>query len=212
MNPKKGTGVVQGAFATGKLILRLESDRIDWVLSPADMEAEELAASAEFTGLGPAMDGLDAFSVIAEKWLDFDEAPAVARIAFGAVFVHQEPDRRAGYLRLPDYVPVVVDPESSDFLYQINLPLTQSTSDIEGLQLNRLSKWAVVRIRVLAFNVMGSAVQPRPTPALSALRLELDINTDPGFEGPIPRTRLVALYREIVAHGRRIATDGVIAQ
>ena len=34
MNPKKGSGLIQGAIDPGKLILRLERDRIDWVLAP----------------------------------------------------------------------------------------------------------------------------------------------------------------------------------
>ena len=115
MNPKKGSGLIQGAIDPGKLILRLERDRIDWVLAPRD----EPAADSEFPTLGPAMEVTNAFSAIVEKWLVRDDLPAVGRIAFGAVLMHQEADRQIGYQRLPDYVPVRVHPESTDFFYQI---------------------------------------------------------------------------------------------
>ena len=147
-NPKKGSALIQGAFDPGRLILKLESDRIDWVLAPAELEMEELAEAGELPTLGPAGEMIDAFSAIAEKWLALDDLPAIARIAFGAVLKHPETDRQAAYLRLPDYVPVQVNPESSDFLYQINLHPVPSATEIEGLLLNRLSKWSVARAEV----------------------------------------------------------------
>ncbi len=208
-NPKKGSGLIQGAFDPGKLILRLEPDRIDWVLAPPDPDMGELAVAREFPTLGPAMEIIDAFSAIVEKWFRRDDLPAIARMAFGAVLTHPEGDRRTGYLRLPDYVPVRVDPESSDFLYQINLPPVPSATGIEGLRLNRLSKWNVVALKLVAFTVAGTAVQAQPVSEVFAVRVELDINTAPAFTGPIPRGRLVDVYRELVATGHSIAANGV---
>ena len=212
MNPKKGSGQIQGAFGEGKLILKLEPDRIDWLLAPEDREVVE-QTPGEFPTLGPATETVNTFSAIAEKWLAQDDLPAIARIAFGAVLLHPEEDRRAGYLRLPDYVPVQVNPESSDFLYQINLPPVASETGIEGLHLNRLSKWSVAAFQSFAFKVSASGVTGQRTdPQVVALRLELDINTVPAFAGPFPRARLVDVYRELVAAGRAIATDGVVAE
>jgi hypothetical protein len=44
-NPKKGSSVVSGSFEPGKLVLRLEPDRVDWLLVLADSVAEELLIS-----------------------------------------------------------------------------------------------------------------------------------------------------------------------
>lgn len=212
MNPKKGSASIQGAFDPGKLILRLEPDRIDWLLAPSERDMDELAAAREFSTLGPAIEMVDAFSAIAEKWLARDDLPAIARIAFGAVLIHPEAERQTGYLRLPDYVPVQVNPESSDFLYQINLPPLPSATGIEGLRLNRLSKWSVAARKSIALTVTDTAVQARPVIEGFALRVELDINTVPAFAGPIPHARLVDVYRELVAAGRAIAANGVATQ
>ena len=160
--------------------------------------------------LGPAMEIVDAFSAIAEKWLTRDDLPAVARIAFGVVLEHPEADRQAGYRRLPDYVPVKVDPESSDFHYQINLPPVPSATGIEGLSLNRLSKWGVAGR--MSFRFTGMAVQAQPGTEAFALRLERDINTVADFAGRIPHARLVDIYRELVAAGRAIAANGVVTR
>lgn len=209
-NPKQGSGLVQGEFDPGMLILKLEPDRIDWVLAPQERDLDEQVANPEIPILGPITGTVDAFSAIAEKWLAREDLPAIARIAFGAVLVHSEKDRRAGYLRLPSYIPVLIDPASSDFLYQVNLPPVPSETGIDGLQLNRLSKWSVASIKTFSFRFTGTAVRTQPAPEAFALRLEVDINTAPAFAGPIPRARLVELYRELVRIGRNIATDGLI--
>lgn len=211
-NPKKGSASIRGAFDPGSLILNLESDRIDWMLVPAERDIEELVAALEFPALGPAIEILDGFSAIAEKWLKRDDLPAIARIAFSAVLIHPEADRQAGYLRLPNYVPVQVNPESSDFLYQINLPPIASTTGIEGLLLNRLSKWRVAEWKSFSLRLTGTSVNAQTVPQGFALRLEWDINTAPAFVGPIPHARLVDTYRELDAVGRALATNGVVAQ
>ena len=209
MNPKKGSAVIQGALDPGQLILRLEPDRIDWVLRPPERDIDDLAATREFPTLGPAMETVNAFSAIAEKWLARDDLPAIARIALGAVLIHPDADSQTAHLRLPDYVPVRVDPGSSDFLYQINLPRVPSATGLEGLRLNRLSKWSVAAFKGVVFRQTGTAVQAQAVHEVFALRLELDINTAPDFAGPIPHARLIEIYRELVAAGRAIATNGV---
>jgi hypothetical protein len=194
------------------LILKLEPDRIDWVLAPKEPDLNELAAEPEFVTLGPAIETLDGFSALAERWLARNDVPAVGRVAFGAILVHPEADRAAGYQRLPDYLPVQVDPASSDFLYQINLPTVPSATGIEGLRLNRLSKWTVTALKFLALRFTGTSLQAQPVPEKFALRVELDMNTAPGFIGPIPHERLADVYRELVTASREIATNGVVLQ
>ncbi|MCL4500041.1 MAG: hypothetical protein M1335_07375 [Chloroflexi bacterium] len=209
-NPKKGSGLIQGAFDPGNLILKLELDRIDWLLVPTEQAVEELLAVPEFAALGPASDVISTFFGIVEKWLSRVDLPAIGRMAFGLVLIHPEADRASGYRRLPDYVPVRVDPESSDFLYQINLPRLQSATGIDGLGINRLSRWRVAMQRVFGITMSGRPIQPPGTHEAFALTLELDINTVPAFPGPIPRDRLLEVFRELVASAQQIAADGVL--
>src|SRR5437016_808109 len=196
-NPKKGSALIQGEFPPGMLILKLEPDRIDWLLTPSE-DGDQFELLRGFPVLGPGTEPISAFSSIAEKWLSRKDLPAIGRIAFGAVLMHPEEDRRAGYIRLPEYVPVQVNPESSDFIYQINLPTVPTATGIEGLQLNRLSRWSVAALKSMKLTVTGTALQPRLFPDVAALRLELDINNVPTLAGRIPEAKLIDLYRELV--------------
>lgn len=212
-NLRKGTTVVGGAFAPGKLILGLAPDRIDWLFVPPDPELDAGLPESGFVSIGPVREALRTFSDVAERWFGRDDVPEIARVAFGAILTHAEPDRRSAYALLPDYVPVRVDPDSSsDFLFQINLPVASTT--IDGLRLNRLTRLAVASVSQLTLRftagAAGAAVasQARP-PFAHALRLELDINTVAEFQGPIPRRDLIRVYRELVALGEGIATGGI---
>ena len=125
-------------------------------------------------------------------------------MAFGAVLTHNEQDRASAYLRLSDYVPLTLDPESSDFLYQINLPV-QSQTGIEGLRINRLSKWGATMSNTIA--IVSGAARVVATPVF-AIRLELDINTAPEI-GAIPQERRIEIFRELVQLGQEIADRGI---
>src|ERR1019366_6957579 len=176
VNSKTGIMLAAGPFGDGKLLLRFELDRIDWLLVPLDHDPAAPMAIAQVLTLGRATEVLPGFSEIVEKWLAQSDVPGVARLAFGAVFTHNEADRRSGYLQLPDYVPVEVDPESSAFLYQINLPIPSRTG-IDRLRINRLSKWSVAAYKLIAFNVaVAESAPPFSATPVFALRLELDIN------------------------------------
>jgi hypothetical protein len=201
LSPKKRSGSMQGAYGPGILVLRTEPGRIDWLFVPGQAEFEESIATSELPSLGAALDALDKFSWAAERWLASDDLPAIGRMAFGAALIHSEADRNAAYDRLPDYVPVQLPPGSSDFLFQINRP-QRSATEIDGLMVNRLSKWNVVQLKIMP------TAMARPSETFS-LRLELDINTAPTFPVPIPRERLVELYRELFSEGMRIAANGV---
>jgi hypothetical protein len=207
--PKKGSGETSGTFGHGKLILKLEPGRIDWVLVPPEMDASQIN-EGQLPSLGVAAEVLQSFATVTEKWLQRNDIPETNRVAFGAVFVHPEPTKASGYERLPAYLPVRLDPDSSDFLYQVNVPTTESVPGIEGLRLNRLSKWSVARFGFLALRYTGVNVEPVETPEAFALRIEVDINTVATYRESIPASRLVDVYRELVAAGRAVTTNGIV--
>jgi hypothetical protein len=208
---RKGSGTVKGAFGPDTLVLNMDPERIDWVLQPSEEAVRALAGVPDFVILGPASEIIERFSAIATKWLALPDVPLIARMAFGAVLIHPEADRQSAYRLLPEYLPVKVDPESSDFLFQINPPVVPSATGVDGLLINRLSKWGVARQTVSGFNVAGSKI-PIPASEACALSVTLDINTSPAFSGPVPQDRLLAVYRELVSAGQHVAETGVTVQ
>lgn len=209
-NPKRGAATVSGALGPGKLTLKLEPDRIDWLFLPPDPVPDPQVLEPDLPSVGAVTQAVESFSSIIERWLGRDDVPDSARVAFGAVLNHPEIDHRAGYARLPDYVPVRVEPDYSDFLYQINMPVDSRTG-IQGLRINRLSKWSVAAYTLFSLRFGATAVATETRPKFSyAVRLELDINTSPLFQGAVSRNRLMEVYRELAVLGQGIATEGLL--
>jgi hypothetical protein len=199
---KRNTSLVSGEFAPGILTLGLSPERIDWFLTATNV----LEPTAE--PLGPYRETLDNFSKLAERWLGAD-VPDATRMAFGLVLQHPEADQKAGYQRLPDYVPVRLEPDWRDFSFQINTPVHLAPEDYGLTYLNRLSKWSVMVFRTgrLTFAEQG-IISGGATPQYS-LRLELDISTPGESLEPLPRSKWVPLYRELVSAAQIIAQNGV---
>ena len=109
---------------------------------------------------------------------------------------------------LPD---IPIDTENSiDFLYQINRP--RMSTNIKGLSINRLMKWAVVRLGLIRFAVRADG-QTLSTnlPYQFACRLELDISTDAEFSGVFNSDSLNAVFDEMVSIAKEISANGDIA-
>jgi len=207
---KRGTSSVEGQYGCGKLILRSVLDRIDWLFAPSESTIENLVLLANPNSIGPIVEVMEAFTRAIEKWLQLPDSPEVNRMAFGAVLGHPTDDHKQAYLDLMEYIPVSVDPSSSDLLFQINPPPIGSKY-VQGLKFNRLSKWMAAQLMVIASpTIVSSGVPLLQTiaPQLS-IRLELDINTLPSFQGPIPRESLSAVFTELVDEARNIVLNGV---
>jgi len=86
-----------------------------------------------------------------------------------------------------------------------------SKTGIEGLKLNRLSKWSGAALKSLELN-MGdvSGVRAR-MPELVAIRVEFDINTMPGTgPSPLPRAKMLDLFHELMSEAETLAVNGVV--
>jgi len=211
-NPRLGSSQAVGRFGPGTLVVSTQPDRVDWFLGPVPIESASVqglaATDPKPPSIGNAAEAFDVFSVLSNQWLAFDDIPNVNRLALGGVLSHQEGDKRVAYLRLPDYVPVQVDPESSDFLYQISLP-THSRLDIEGLMINRLSKWAVTMFKLISLNAPGAPLAHDLMTTI-ALRTEIDVNTAQEYQKELPKDRLAQIMDELVEYGRDLITNGVV--
>jgi hypothetical protein len=154
---KKISHTVEGTFEGRKLVMRSVLDRIDWFLLPTDGMAEEAIMNSDSPSVGSPNETFELFSKVVEKWFSCEDLPMINRIAFGATLSRPIGDRRSAYIELRDYIPVDINPESTDILYQINLP-TQSAT-VAGLSLNRLSKWLVAQHTILTFPLGAGDLQ-----------------------------------------------------
>jgi len=188
------------------LILQVQANRIDWVmLPPAQTEA---ALPMDFLAVGDFPATVNGFATIMRRWLP--SCPPVTRLALGGVLLQAQSDRRAGYVLLGSYIPsVTLDPDSSDFSYQINRP-RKSTTSIPNLEVNRLTRWAVVLLRTLAVSAGLQAMSVADMARRSACRLEFDINTSQEFTGRIPQGQLTDLLVELSDLALEIAALGDI--
>jgi hypothetical protein len=108
----------EGDFKEGRLVLEVQSMRVDWhyaLSQQAHLEAEG------FGTLGPFPAALEPFQDLMLRWLEI--APPLQRLAFGVALILPTEDLAASYQQLAAYLPFRVDTEgASDFLYQINRP------------------------------------------------------------------------------------------
>jgi hypothetical protein len=211
-NSKKSTWDMSHQAESGlRSQLHIEPSRIDWRFGPPEVELEQVGQLNDVPALGAFESAFGACSLIVERWLVRSDVPELARIALGVVVRRPVASKAAGYALVPDFIPATPPQNSSDFMFQINIPV-QSSTGIEGLVINRLTKWSVSVFRRLQLTFAGGAVPTHASdvPLTFSFRLELDVNTAADFPvGRLPRERLVDIYREFVARTREIATSGL---
>lgn len=193
----------EGHVNDRKIVLGVQPIRIDWLMRPNEEEGK-------FT-IGPFQDSLVPFLEMTASW--FKITPPIRRLAFGTILVLPVDSRQAGYKILGKYLPnVKIDPVgTSDFLYQINRP-RNSELQIPELQINRLTKWSVLKRGTFGFELSPSTPVAALLPSSETLacRLELDINTSPEYNGDLPTDKLTAIFNELVDLTKEIALKGDI--
>jgi hypothetical protein len=198
---QRAIGVRQeaGEFADGRLTLLFQPMRVDWNYEVIDDPSlNEISNLGEFPNVAePLLD-------LTRRWVPTASFPSIQRLALGFSLISGIADREAGYADLRDFIDGVPDPaNATDFSYQVNRPRA-SNSGIEGLQINRLSKWSVGGVRSVAIGPGG----PVMGGFRFSLNLELDINTAANFPGPIPQARVVAVLDDLLAGAREVAERG----
>lgn len=202
---KGGERHEEGRFESGKLVLRIQPARVDWMLVPLVDPEKELES---IPTMGTFSDSLKSFMPLMSRWLQ--SAPRSQRLAFGAILMQPVQDRAMGYRQINAYLPFRLDSEtSSDFFYQINRP-RDSTSGIPGLRINRLGRWSVAYFQGVRMTISPAARGVAPVEEHHACRLELDINTAADFQAEFSGEQLAAIFRELVDLGKEIAEKGDI--
>jgi hypothetical protein len=198
--PKLGIIRALGPIENGNLILGIQPARVDWAyIKPEDDYS-----------IGPLTESLNRFQRLMTQWFDF--CPAAVRLAFGVILIMPVADRQAGYRLVDAFLPnVTLDAEgSSDFSYQINRP-RNSRSGIEGLRINRLSRWSTSLWQESTVAIEQGRIIPSHAQTRFACRLELDVNTFPNFQGEFTREQVPSIFKELVDYAIEIAREGDIS-
>lgn len=204
--PKEKIYRDEGAFEKGKLILNITVPRTDWLYTAADLNKDkELPIIDQFNKIG------NNFYKLIKDWLRI--CTPVNRLAFGAILLQPVENKEEGYNRMSQYLThIQLDPvSSSDFLYQINRP--RQSDYVDHLSVNRLSKWSVVTLRTLHFQLDSNdrtASSVSSYNGSSACRLEIDINTSQEFSGEFSEEELLKLFDELIALANEISVYGDI--
>lgn len=198
-----------GTFKNGLLQLTIQSERIDWIYTPDPNKSYDLGIS----NIGSFNIALKDFISIMQKW--FSLAPEIKRLAFGANLLHIENDQVEGYKYFDKYLSKSIKldaEESSDFMYQINRPRFSNLSDFKELKINRVSRWLLLILNKIEFSIssQGASLTPDEKSLLTTSRLEIDINTDPKFNGVFPHDKIKLIFNELVQLGVEITEQGDI--
>jgi hypothetical protein len=210
LSKKKQQYVEVGDFHDHRLRLVVQPFRLHWLLE-AVIPAEDEVMKAASIGLFP--NAIGHFVEGINRWFSLGTCPPLRRLAFGGVLFQPVEGRETGYGKLNDYLhSVTLDPNgSSDFLYQINRPRT-GASGVEGIGVNRLTKWSVGAFEQVVLALGAPTVDVRATSKGKsfALRLEYDINTVHEFEGVLAKDKLPTILNGLVDLAKEIAVSGDI--
>ena len=207
--PRQGETLLTGEHEGRQLLLTVRPQRVDWglqqIVGPElSLGTGAIPGSQTMAHLLPALESLKS---VAAGWLG--SSPDVIRLAFGAILLKKVPDIKSAYRILAPFLPNVTTPgeEASDFQYQINRP--RQSRSIEGLRVNRLTKWSAMPSGTISVTIVPGARPELTTGSLLfASRLELDMNTSPESKNIIPQDQTNALFVELVHLGTEIADKG----
>lgn len=197
--PRQNITRYEGSYDAGKLILSVQPTRIDWILrsvnDPGDTDSDTL---------GLISDTSEPFISLMHKWLQMDTSLNILRIAFGAILEQPVVTPQEGYELLESkYLKFNphFDSETTDFLFQINRPRDSNT--IDDLRINRLTKWSVSKSQTILMLPVKKIF-----PESFAVRVEIDVNSDPNFGKTLSLTETESLLSELANFGFEIAEKG----
>lgn len=202
--PRARTIQESGTFLDATLTFAGNPHRIDWIANWLVPSPDTLDT---WDRLGRFADHREHFVELMVKWLP--TSPELKRLAFGAVLLDPVDSRNDGYRKVSGYIPFAVDLDSRNFLYQINRR-RDSQLQVPDLEINRLSKWSCMQFRTATVLIGEAGTFHDESEGLSAVRLEIDVNTVPEYTEPLDPSILVGLFKELVLLGSEIAEKGDI--
>lgn len=200
---KTGIKRSEGILANKKIILDISQQRIDWILAGDNQNSP----NPFMNSIGDFNSAINELAEMLHKWFQLPSVPKLQRIAFGSILFFPVENKNKGYERVQSFLPdVKLDPiGTSDFLYQINRP-RKSSVGIEGLSINRLTKWSVAT--TFLYPIMPGVLRIDQTLQSFACRLELDINTAPDYPNEIDHDQANQIWPELFELAKEISERG----
>jgi hypothetical protein len=203
--PRLGIVQLEGVSDLGRLVLRTQLGRVDWLLVPLGAADETLES---MPSIGGFLETSDRFRRLLAPWFTDAGCPHASRVAFAGTVLSPVGSLADGYARLAGYLTgsVKLDAEGSqDFLYQIN---RRRAIEIDGRTcgVNRLSKWSVATLTTMRLDPSGSSIVS-PLAQYFA-RLEFDANTEPGAIEDADGAQQARVLAELVEMASDIAREG----
>jgi hypothetical protein len=189
--------VAEGPFSIGRLALAVSPGRVDWAISSLPPSPGQ-----QWPTVGTWPQCIQEFIPAVLEWLP--AFTSMVRLAFGAVVVLPVPDRAKGYRILESALSdlrIQLPEGISDFLLQLNQPLTPSSSP--GMTINRVTRWSVALLApvwvqvAITPNAPGNISVDTSRPQTSAVRVELDFNTPADWSQPIALEQAQGLVPEL---------------
>jgi hypothetical protein len=188
------------------LILEIQASRIDWLLSPVVRANDSPTAFPEISAYPQPV---EVMQELLSDWLR--ALSPIRRLAVGCVLTAPTENKNAGYRSLAPLLPSIrLDPDqSSDFSYTINRHA--SSREISGLHINRISQWSVALLTGIQLTLGDGTTSVRETGSgISAIRLQMDINSAADRAERLPSDRVVPLFAELLTFMDNIANRGDI--
>lgn len=157
----------------GFLRANWNANRLDVTLSSEQPQSGQAIA--------PISEATSLFSRFVDRIPEIGELAPVDRLALGLILTAQVPSESEGLEILsPSIVSLNLPRSARDFLYRVNHPC----KSVGGLDLNRLATWSVGHVQLIKFLFKpdGSQAQQTISESPTAIRLELDINTDKAMQ------------------------------
>ena len=199
-----------GTMADLVVVFRIVHPRVDWFVQPP-AQAQGMPPDSPDWGVVSFDHALQTLFQLSTEW--FSIVTGVNRIAFGANLVRPASSLTEAHIDLAGHLSELNFglEGSSDFLYQINRP--RPSEVVNGLEINRLSKWAIMIQTTGNFvlqDAAGEQVSLQPSSREYASSLELDINTRAGPQLAGAPTQLNDIFRELTEMGKEISVQGDI--
>jgi hypothetical protein len=190
------------------LEMRQTPGRFDWIMGPVMQVSVPASEATKFFHIGAVPDAIKRFSELPLLRVarDFAQPP---RFAYGIVAYSTVNDVDASHRQLATLLHLKDFDlrDATEFALQINRP--RFSSVVKDLKINRLSRWATVRILGFHFAVPHGEKVVQPTsPPLVATRVDIDVNTDENRSEPIPTDKIPNLLDELTSFTLEIAEKG----
>lgn len=203
LQPRLRRVVESGAWNDGVLTISSMDLRSDLIYSASNStESKEPILSA-----GEFRTALGIFQTAVEKWIP--TARPASRLAVGVVLFRAAETGESAYRILGTYLPALgIDPVGSrDFLYRINRPRTIAVAGL-SVKVNRVSSWSAMVWSVMEVRASEKGMEGKKSSPDFRVRLDLDINTDPEYNGAFDGDVARSVFGELTKLASEIVRDG----